>query len=174
LHFPKRDAITVAPGRISIAVGFDLWEEVSRLVRDRLDRDGDGRLSPDDVRAIENHLTMQARRDVRLRVNGEPAQLRVTARQLSGAGDGRGDADSLGIEIVLEGEIARASPLRLEFSDATPERRHDVPVSLAIHDLKVTATSEGRLDVGAGRTQAVRGVQLAPGATLVVELEAGA
>ncbi|MBY0275123.1 hypothetical protein K2Z84_07275 [Candidatus Binatia bacterium] len=172
LHFPKRDAITLAPGRVSVAVGLDLTDEESRLVRDRFDLDGDGRLAEPEQRAIEGFLAAQAQRNLWLRVDGTQVALRVTARQLAGGSDGRGEPDALGIEVVLEGEFASASPMRLEFGDATRERRHDVGVSLTVERLMVLATSAGRLEVGDGQHQTVRGIQLAPAVPLVVDLEA--
>jgi hypothetical protein len=171
LHFPKRDTLTVRPGRLTLAIrlDFDAGAE-SMSIRDRFDRNADGHVGEEELGPLEGYLVSEARRPVRLRVDGAPLDVIVTAKAVYGLEGGTRGPEPVGVDVVLEGPLPMSGQVRVDLSDHGRDLLHQVPLSLRTQGATIDASSEGRLDGETNGIETLEGIYLDPAETFSATL----
>ncbi len=163
LHYPKRDTLSIRPGKVTLAVrlDFDPGDE-SVTIRDRFDSNADHHIAGDEIAQLEKYLANEAQHGIKLTVNGSPVVWAITARTADGLEGNTRDSVPVGIDLVLEASLAPAQDYKLDFADRTRDGKHDVTLALLAQDATIDSFSEGRNETE-GAQEAIRGVYLAPG-----------
>ncbi len=165
--YPKRDRLTIEPGKLVLAIRLSLDETAAAAILDRVDRDGDGRVDEGERKAATRLLVAQARRPLAVQLDGAPVALTATAIATYGLDADDAGERHVGVDVVLEASLPHRPRLSLSITDRVDDRAA-VPLALAID---AGFHTEPALPLDAtGET----GVLLAPDSPFVLELVAGA
>lgn len=137
-EFPKRDALLIEPGRLTLTVQYVVpASEEAEVLRHLFDRDRSGQLEGAELDALRSYLSTQASAFVKLALDGKALQLKQEQIELGPIPiDARREALSAVLTLSLPLSL---SPGRhqLRFSDRHKDRRVQVPLRISGRGLRV-------------------------------------
>jgi hypothetical protein len=158
--FHKRDVLTVTNAGVEALITLDLDSGPrSQLLRQGVDRSGDGALDRDEVAALKGKLVELAVRPFKLDVSTHALRVEVLESKVNLRGDSRVSESGLSVAVLVRAGFPRApSPgMTLTVLDEAPDRSH---VAVEVH----------RSIPGDGGASAPERAELTGGASLKVSL----
>lgn len=165
LLYPKRNELVLRPRSVTATLRMSLDVDDSQALRDRYDRDGDGRLSDAEAEAAASFLASRARRTLKLSVDDESLSMQTTSVSSGGLSRVPGAAPHVSVTVVLEAALPDQEELRLGVSDRSDSPIDgNVPLNVRLEGWTLVETSSGRAEPGErDGVWLARGLRLEPG-----------
>lgn len=165
LLYPKRDSVVITAERIRASIQMALDGEETRALRDRYDRDADGRLSDAEAEAAAQFLAGRARRDFRVEIDGRPLSLKTTGVSSGGLSRRPGAAPHASVTVLLEAPLPGGESFELAIADRSSSPLDGaVPLDLRLEDWRAEAPPELRAEPGEREgVMLLRGLRLETG-----------
>lgn len=125
--FHKRDVTTVTAKSVEVLVTLDIDSgKRCSLLRTAADADRDGKLSPDELKALKERLAKLAVRPLKVEIAGYPVVFREEESKLDARGDIRASDSALSVAVLAKADLPHAATpgMTLTLADESPDQSH--------------------------------------------------
>lgn len=167
---PKKEALLITGHRVRLMIDDQVNPGApSATLRALFDRNGDGRLDPDEQAQLADYLVASARQFLQITVDGAPLPLAETARTTDRLDDPTGSDALLAVTVVLEARLPAGPAARtVTLSDRVADPAMHVPLVVQLGPGLILDRASAGVQTAAGGP--LRGINLMPGVPLVLRL----